>query len=173
MNNDPRPEVNKIGCESDYEARCLNFSFLGGLSLHLNHLIASRMGICYRQFGTLPIRIFLSNLGSRQLDTSLMTSYGHFCHMSFFGNSRAIWVLLPKYGAFRKSKFSWWRSNQWLTRLGVLGGQMTRLRYGTIFWGCDTPKGVLGAVEKNCIFQHICDALKGTWDSPIWPRISP
>ena len=32
--------------------------FLGGLSLHLNHLIASRMGICYRQFGTLPIGIF-------------------------------------------------------------------------------------------------------------------
>ena len=51
---------------------------LGGLSLHLNHLIASRMGICYRQFGTLPIGIFLSNLDSRQLDTSLMTSYGHF-----------------------------------------------------------------------------------------------
>ena len=53
-------------------------SFLGGLSLHLNHLIASHLGICYRQFGTLPIGIFLSNLDSRQLDTSLMTSYGHF-----------------------------------------------------------------------------------------------
>ena len=52
--------------------------FLGGLSLHLNHLIASRMGICYWQFGTLPIGIFLSNLDSRQLDTFLMTSYGHF-----------------------------------------------------------------------------------------------
>ena len=37
-------------------------TFLGGLSLHLNHLIASRMGICYRQFGTLPIGFFLSNL---------------------------------------------------------------------------------------------------------------
>ena len=33
-------------------------AFLGRLSLHLNHLIASRMGICYRQFGTLPIGIF-------------------------------------------------------------------------------------------------------------------
>ena len=52
--------------------------FLGGLSLHLNHLIASHMGICYGQFGTLPIGIFLSNLDSRQLDTSVMTSYGHF-----------------------------------------------------------------------------------------------
>ena len=57
--------------------------FLGGLSLHLNHIrIASHMGICYRQFGTLPIGIFLSNLDSKQLDTSLVTSYGHFCHMS-------------------------------------------------------------------------------------------
>ena len=93
-------------------------SFLGGLSLHLNHLIASRVGICYRQFGTLPIGIFLSNLDSRQLETSLMTSYGHFWHMSNFGNSRAIWVLLPKYRALRKSKFSEWRSNQWSTRLG-------------------------------------------------------
>ena len=64
--------------------------FLGDLSLHLNHLIASHLGICYQQFGTLPIGIFLSNLDSRQLDTSLMTSYGHFCHMSTFGDSRAI-----------------------------------------------------------------------------------
>ena len=90
--------------------------FLGGLSLHLNHLIASRLGICYRQFGTLPIGIFLSNLDSR-LDTSLMTSYGHFWHMSTFGNSKAVWVLLPKYGALRKSKFSRWRSDRWSTRL--------------------------------------------------------
>ena len=67
---------------------------------------------------TLPIEIFLSHLDSRQLDTSLMTSYGHFWHMSTFGDSRAIWVLLPKYGALRKSKFSQWRSNQWSTRLG-------------------------------------------------------
>ena len=58
--------------------------------------------------------------------------------------------------------------------LGVLGGQMTRLHDGTIFGGgCDTLKGVPGAVKKKSIFQHICDTLKGTWDSPIWPRISP
>ena len=113
-------------------------SFLGGLSLHLNHLIASCMGICYRQFGTLPIGIFLSNLDSRQLETSLMTSYGHFWHMSTFGDSRAVWVLLPKYGALRKSKFSRWRSDRWSTRLGgggVLGGQITGLHDGTIFLG--------------------------------------
>ena len=53
-------------------------SFLGGLSLHLNHLIGQGVSAPYRQFGTLPIGIFLSNLDSGQLETSLMTSYCHF-----------------------------------------------------------------------------------------------
>ena len=53
-------------------------TFLGGLSLHLNHLIAERVSAPYQQFGTLPIEIFLSNLDSGQLETSLMTSYCHF-----------------------------------------------------------------------------------------------
>ena len=52
--------------------------FLGGLNLHLNHLIGQRVSAPYRQFGTLPIGIFLSNLDSAQLETSLMTSYCHF-----------------------------------------------------------------------------------------------
>ena len=52
--------------------------FLGGLSLHLNHLIGQRLAISFWQFGTLLIGIFLSNLDSRQLKTSLMTSYCHF-----------------------------------------------------------------------------------------------
>ena len=56
----------------------LILAFLGGLSLHLNHLIAERVSAPYRQFGTLPIGIFLSNLDSGQLETSLMTSYCHF-----------------------------------------------------------------------------------------------
>ena len=50
--------------------------FLGGLSLDLNHLIASRTGISFRQFGTLPIGIFLSNLDSRHLMTSPRTLLG-------------------------------------------------------------------------------------------------
>ena len=54
----------------------VTFQLLGGL--HLNHIIAGCMRASYRQFGTLPIGIFLSNLDSRQLETSLMTSYGHF-----------------------------------------------------------------------------------------------
>ena len=69
-----------IECQGHIKVMVISsdIQFLGGLSLYLNHLIASRMGICYWQFGTLPIGIFLSNLHSRQLDTSLMTSYGHF-----------------------------------------------------------------------------------------------
>ena len=53
-------------------------TFLGGLSLHLNDLIAERVSAPYWHFGTLPIGIFLSNLVSGQLETSLMTSYCHF-----------------------------------------------------------------------------------------------
>ena len=53
-------------------------TFLGGLSLHLNHLIASRTGISFRQFGTLSIGIFLLNLDSRHLITSPRTILGQF-----------------------------------------------------------------------------------------------
>ena len=148
--------------------------FLGGVSLHLNHLIASHMGICYRQFGTLPIGIFLSNLDSRQLDTSLMTSYGHFWHMSTFGDSRAIWVLLPKYGALRKSKFSRWKSNQWSTRLGGFRWADKWATWWYHFLGGVTHlRGAGGHRKKKGIFQDICDSLKGTRNWPIWPRISP
>ena len=53
-------------------------AFLGGLSLHLNHIIVEQVSTHYWQFGTLPIGIFLSNLVSGQLETSLMTPYCHF-----------------------------------------------------------------------------------------------
>ena len=43
--------------------------FLGGLSLHLNHLIASRMTIYDWPFGTLPFRLFGSDLDTRDLET--------------------------------------------------------------------------------------------------------
>ena len=55
-----------------------DFYFLGGLSLHLNQLIQSRIEISYWLFGTLPIGLLLSNLDSRQLETSPMTSYDQF-----------------------------------------------------------------------------------------------
>ena len=92
--------------------------FLDGLSLHLNHLIVERVSAPYWQFRTLPIGIFLSNLDSRQLETSLTTSYCHFWNLSTFGDSRAVWVFWPKLGVFRKSKFSQWRSDGASMRLG-------------------------------------------------------
>ena len=154
------------------------FEFLGGLSLHLNHLIAEHMSAHYWQFGTLPIGIFLSNLVSGQLDTSLMTSYCHFWNLSTFGNSRAVWVFWPKLGVFRKSKFSRWRSDEASMQLGVLGSQITRLYDGTIFGGGATHlRGSRGPSKKlklkNWIFWQICDGLKGIRHLLISSRISP
>ena len=44
---DESPSINSLR-----EIQNREVSFLGGLSLHLNHLIQSRMEISYRQFGT-------------------------------------------------------------------------------------------------------------------------
>ena len=52
--------------------------FLGGLSLHLNHLIASRAANYDWPFGTLPFGLFGSNLDTRDLDTYPRTYSGHF-----------------------------------------------------------------------------------------------
>ena len=53
-------------------------SFLGGLSLHLNHLIASRTANYDWPFGTLPFGFFGSNLDTRDLETSPRTYSGDF-----------------------------------------------------------------------------------------------
>ena len=55
---------------------CNKSRFLGGLSLHLNHLIGSRVRISYGSFGTLPIEILFSNLDSGQLMTCPKTLFG-------------------------------------------------------------------------------------------------
>ena len=55
-----------------------NSPFLGGLSLHLNHLIASDMTIYDWPLGTLPFRLFGSNLDTRDLETYPRTYSGHF-----------------------------------------------------------------------------------------------
>ena len=52
--------------------------FLGGLSLHLNHLIASRAANYDWPFGTLPFGLFGSNLDTRDLETYPRTYSGHF-----------------------------------------------------------------------------------------------
>ena len=64
-------------------------SFLGGLSLHLNHLIASRTANYDWPFGTLPFELFGSNLDTRHLETYPRTYSGHFCNMSIFDDSMA------------------------------------------------------------------------------------
>ena len=52
--------------------------FLGGLSLHLNHLIASHTTNYDWPFGTLPFGLFWSNLDTRDLETYPRTYSGHF-----------------------------------------------------------------------------------------------
>ena len=49
---------------------------LGGLSLHLNHLIASRMANYDWRFETLPFGIFWSNLDTMGLETYPRTYSG-------------------------------------------------------------------------------------------------
>ena len=106
--------------------------FFGGLSLHLNHLIQSWVGISYWLFGTLPIGLLLSNLDSRQLETSPMISYDQFWIMSTFCYSRAIWVLWATNISVQKIIFFSMKERQGLR---VLGGQVPRLYGGTIFGG--------------------------------------
>ena len=52
--------------------------FLGGLSLHLNHLIASCAANYDWPFGTLPFGLFGSNLDTSDLETYPRTYSGHF-----------------------------------------------------------------------------------------------
>ena len=61
-----------------YHFLIVTYHFLGGLSLHLNHLIASGMTIYDWPFGTLPFRLFGSNLDTRDLETYPRTYSGYF-----------------------------------------------------------------------------------------------
>ena len=54
------------------------FQFLGGLSLHLNHLIAYRLVNYDWPFGALPFGLFRSNLDMRDLEIYPRTYSGHF-----------------------------------------------------------------------------------------------
>ena len=64
--------------------------FLGGLSLHVNHLIGSLVTNYDWQFGTLPFGIFWLNLDTMDLETYPRTYSGHLSHMSIFDDSRAV-----------------------------------------------------------------------------------
>ena len=56
----------------------IDINFLGGLSLHLNHLIALRVRNFNWTFGTLPFGLFGSNLDTMDLETYPRTCSGHF-----------------------------------------------------------------------------------------------
>ena len=79
--------------------------FLGGLSLYLNHLIGSRVTNYDWPFGTLPFGLFGSNLDTRDLETYPRTYSGHFWNMSFFDDSRAVWVLFRKWVVSENQSF--------------------------------------------------------------------
>ena len=120
--------------------------FLGGLSLHLNHLIASRMANYDWPFGTLPFGLFGSNLDTRDLETYPRTYSGHFWNMSIFDDSRAIWVLLRKW---------------------VVSENQSFLDEGVIV----TP--LLGRRKLSTTFWHFYKGLKHTYYWCIASRISP
>ena len=107
------------------------------------------MRISYGSFGTLPIGILFSNLGSGQLMTCPRTLFGQIWNMSLFGNSRAVRVFMPKYRGLRKSIFSQWRSGDSFSRLGVLGGQMAGLYGGTIFGAVRDTWGLWQGFESE------------------------
>ena len=128
-------------------------SFLGGLSLHLNHLIASRTANYDWPFGTLPFGLFCSNLDTRDLETYARTYSGHFWNMSNFDDSRAVWVL------FRKWVIS---ENQSFLDEGViiiplidlvLGGEVPRLN---LF---PNPKHLRGCYGPSKVEYHIFDTF--------------
>ena len=80
-------------------------TFLGGLSLHLNYLIASHVANYDWLFGTVPFGLFGSNLDTRDLETYPRTCSGHFLNMSIFDDSRAIWVLFRKWVVSENQSF--------------------------------------------------------------------
>ena len=61
-----------------FHSDLISFHFLGGLSLHLNHLIASRTANYDWPFGTLPFGLFGSNLDTKHLETYPRIYSGHF-----------------------------------------------------------------------------------------------
>ena len=106
--------------------------FLGGLSLHLNHLIGSRMTNYDWPFGTLPFGLFGSNLDTTDLETYPRTYSGHFWNMSIFDDSRAVWVLFRKWVVSENQSFL--DEGVIVTPLigSVLGGEVPRLNHGPI-----------------------------------------
>ena len=123
-------------------------SFLGGLSLHLNHLTASHMANYDWPFGTLPFGLFWSNLDTRDLERYPRSYSGHFWNMSIFDDSRAIWVLFRKWVVSENHILL---GNGWPTPGYsdlILGGKVPRLNHGPICFPIQNISGMLQAVES-------------------------
>ena len=99
---------------------CLTL-FLGGLSLHLNHLIIYEWNQVWKSLianlGHFPLEFFSQIWTQDSLWHLLGPFLVNFDTWQFFGNSRAVRVLMQKYRGLRKSIFSRWRSGNSSTRL--------------------------------------------------------
>ena len=147
---------------------------LGSLSLHLNHLIASRVANYNCPFGTLPFGLFGWNLDTRDLETYPRTYSGYFWNMSIFDDSRAVWVLFRKWVVSENQSFL--DEGVIVTPLIslVLGGEVPRLNHGPIFSQSKTLKGVLRAVESRVpLFWHFHKGLKCTYRNTPHLHIKP
>ena len=89
-----------------------NSPFLGGLSLHLNHLIASRMANYDWPFGTLPFGLFLVKFGHKgPWDISYDLFWSFLKYVNFWRFQGRL-STFQKMGGLRKSKFSRWRGDR-------------------------------------------------------------
>ena len=131
--------------------------FLGGLSLHLNHLIGSYLAISYWQFGTLPIGIFCqiwSQDSLRHLLGPLLVNFDICQFLVTLGPFECFdFLKTPDFGQFFL--------NEGVTGhqsiLGVLGGQLPMLYGGTIFGGGVSPSGHLVGlrVQRFCFSKSL------------------
>ena len=155
--------------------KCLFFlSFLGGLSLHLNHLIASRTANYNWPFGALPFGLLGSNLDTRDLETYPRTYFGHFWNMSIFDDSRTVWVLFRKWVVSENQSFL--DEGAIITPIIglVLGGEVPRLNHGPICCPIQNTKGgPMGCQKSSTTFLTLHKGLKCTYYWCIASRISP
>ena len=110
-------------------------------------------------FRTLPFGSFWSNLDTRDPKEYPKTYSGNFWNMSPFESSRAM-STFQKMGGLRKSKFSWWRSDDYPIIGLVLGGQVSRLHHGQIWFPIQNTWGCYRLLEVK--YQFFDTFLKGS-----------
>ena len=92
--------------------------------------------------------------------TSSRTLFGQFWHMSIFGDSRAVWVLLPNFVPSENQFFLNEGATGLQSFLGVLGGQVARLYGGTIFGGATHLGGPAEHRKQRVCFSTHLQQLK-------------